>query len=157
MGCYSKSPHVGSYFFHHSISVPEQLCMLVRCRREVWFISFGQWATQVKQLGIKLLILTKNSWFLYVFLVVQLNKCETGPYFLQYFQCTTMFISVFCKSCKTICKPEITPVLYHLKNLQKSRQKQFHVQCSVYKWTSLCIGNFEEDIDLSRIFLAVQM
>ena len=26
-----------------------------------------QWATQTKQLGIKLLILTKNSWFLYVF------------------------------------------------------------------------------------------
>ena len=26
--CYCKSPHVGSYFFHHSNSVPEQLCML---------------------------------------------------------------------------------------------------------------------------------
>ena len=40
--------------------------------------------------------------------VVQLNKCETGPYFLQNFQCTTMFISVFCKSCEPmLCEPEI--------------------------------------------------
>ena len=31
---------------------------------------------------------------------VQLNKCETDPYFLQNFQCTTMFISVFCKICE---------------------------------------------------------
>ena len=38
-----------------------------------------------------------------------------------------------CKSCKPICEPEITPVLYHLENLQKSKQKQFHVQCSVHK------------------------
>ena len=28
---------------------------------------------------------------------VQLNKRETDPYFLQNFQCTTMFISTFCK------------------------------------------------------------
>ena len=28
---------------------------------------------------------------------VQLNKCETDPYFLQNFQCTTMFIYELCK------------------------------------------------------------
>ena len=49
----------------------------------------------------------------------------------------------------------------HLKNLQKSKQKQFHVQCSIHKsykmrkWTTSCIGNFEENMDLSRIYLAV--
>ena len=39
---------------------------------------------------------------------IQLNKCETGPYFLQNFQCTTMFISVYCKICelKTVLKTE---------------------------------------------------
>ena len=31
--------------------------------------------------------------------LLQLNKCETDPYFLQNFQCTTMFISAFCKIC----------------------------------------------------------
>ena len=68
---------------------------------------------------------------------------------------------MFCKSCEPICEPEITPVLYHLENLQKSKQKQFPVQCSVHKsyktwkWTSSCIGNFEENMDLSRIYLAV--
>ena len=40
--------------------------------------------------------------------VVQLNECETGQYFLQNFQCTTMFISMFCKSCEPmLCEPEI--------------------------------------------------
>ena len=39
---------------------------------------------------------------------VQLNKCETGPYFFQNFQFTTMFISVFCKNCEPmLCEPEI--------------------------------------------------
>ena len=94
----------------------------------------------------------------------ELNKYETDPYFLQIFQSNTsvcLIISVFCKSCEPICEPEITPVLYHLENLQKSKQKQFHVQCSVHKsyktrkWTSFCIGNFEVNMDLSRIYLAV--
>ena len=41
-------------------------------------------------------------------ILLQLNKCETGPYFLQNFQCTTMFISVFCKSCEPMLwEPEI--------------------------------------------------
>ena len=32
--------------------------------------------------------------------VVQLNKFETGPFFLHNFQCTTMFISLYCKVCE---------------------------------------------------------
>ena len=31
---------------------------------------------------------------------VQLNECETDPYFLQNFECTTMFISLFSKICE---------------------------------------------------------
>ena len=38
---------------------------------------------------------------------VQLNKCETGPYFLQNFQCTTMFISAYCKICELNTEREI--------------------------------------------------
>ena len=39
---------------------------------------------------------------------VQLNNCETGPYFIQNFQCITMFISVFCKRCEPmLCETEI--------------------------------------------------
>ena len=43
-----------------------------------------------------------------IYIVGQLNKCETGPYLLQNFQCTTMFISVYCKICelKTVLKTE---------------------------------------------------
>ena len=51
---------------------------------------------------------TTNDSTLHYKLYVQLNKCETDPYFLQNFQCTTMFISVFCKSCEPmLCEPEI--------------------------------------------------
>ena len=48
------------------------------------------------------------------------------------------------------------------KKHQESKQKQFQVHnhvCNSYKTgksTSLCIGNLEENIDLSRIHLAVQ-
>ena len=31
---------------------------------------------------------------------LQLNKFKRGPYFLQNFQCTTMFISAYCKICE---------------------------------------------------------
>ena len=36
------------------------------------------------------------------------KNCETGPYFLQNFQCTTIFVSVYCKICelKTKLKTE---------------------------------------------------
>ena len=44
-------------------------------------------------------------------LFIQLNKFETDPYFLQNFQCTTMFISAFCKICERNTEPEIVFVL----------------------------------------------
>ena len=44
---------------------------------------------------------------------IQLNKYEADPFFLQ-------IISMFCKSCKPICEPKITPVLYHFKNQNKN-------------------------------------
>ena len=56
---------------------------------------------------------------------------------------------MFCKS----CEPEIVFVLIC------TLAEQFHVRKS-YKMresTLLCIGNFEENIDLSRIHLAVQV
>ena len=42
---------------------------------------------------------------------VQLNKFETDPYFLQNFQCTTMYISAFCKICELNTEHEIVFVL----------------------------------------------
>ena len=55
-----------------------------------------------------------------ILIIIQLNKYETGLYFLQNFQCTTMLIPAFCK----ICEHEI--VLQECK----SKQKQFHVHNS---------------------------
>ena len=55
--------------------------------------------------------------------IVQLNKYETNPYFLQIFQSNMsvcLIISMFCKSCESVCEPEITPVLYHLENQSKT-------------------------------------
>ena len=56
----------------------------------------------------------KQGWFVRtascspkVTIRVQLNKCETDPYFLQNFQCTTMFISTFCKICELNTEREI--------------------------------------------------
>ena len=60
--------------------------------------------------------------------MVQLNKYETDPYFLQIFQSNTsvcLIISVFCKSCEPICEPEITPVLYHLENYRNQNKNNF--------------------------------
>ena len=42
---------------------------------------------------------------------LQLNKCETDPYFLQNFRCTTIFISAFCKICDLNTEREIVFVL----------------------------------------------
>ena len=50
-------------------------------------------------------------------------------------------ISVFCKSCEPICEPEITPVLYHLENLQKKKEKK---SCSVF--SSQILQNAEMNI-----------
>ena len=63
-------------------------------------------------IGIVEVIRLENLFLVFLFAhlskVVQLNKCETVPYFLQNFQCNTMFISVFCKSCEPmLCEPEI--------------------------------------------------
>ena len=73
----------------------------------------------------------KRNFYMWLFFI-KLNKFETDSYFLQIFQSNTsvcLIISMFCKCCEPICEPEITPVLYQLENLQKSKQKQFHVQC----------------------------
>ena len=43
--------------------------------------------------------------------IVHLNKCKTDPYFLQNFQCTTMFISLFCEICDLNTEREIVFVL----------------------------------------------
>ena len=82
---------------------------------------------------------------------LQLNKCETDPYFLQNFQCTTMFISAFCKICELNTEREIVFVLIC------PLAEQFHVHRSyqMHESTMSCIGNFEENIDLSHIHLAV--
>ena len=48
-----------------------------------------------------------------------------------------------------------------LRTYRNQNQKQFHVQCSVHKcyktrkWTTSCIGYFEEKMDLSCIYLPV--
>ena len=81
---------------------------------------------------------------------LQLNKYETDIYFLQRLQSNTtdcLIIHVFCKS----SEHEIVFVLIC------TLEEQFHVRKS-YKTresTLLCIGNFEENIDLSHIHLAV--
>ena len=81
---------------------------------------------------------------------IQLNKYKTDPYFLQLFQSNVtvcLNIHMFCKS----CEPEIVFVLIC------TIPKQFHV-CKSYKTresTLSCTGNFEENIDLSHIHLAV--
>ena len=43
--------------------------------------------------------------------LLQVNKYETDPYFLQNFQCRTMFISAFCKFCELNTEREIVLVL----------------------------------------------
>ena len=82
--------------------------------------------------------------------LIQLNEYETDPYFLHFFQSSTtvcLIIHVFCKS----CEPEIVFVLIF------PLAEQFHVHRS-YKTresTMSCIGNFEGNINVSHIHLAV--
>ena len=81
---------------------------------------------------------------------LQLNKHDTDPDFHQIFQSNTsvcLIIFVFCKSCESICEPEITPLLHHLEN-QNKNNFMFSVQ-----FTNL----FEENMDLSHIYLPVQI
>ena len=42
-----------------------------------------------------------------IWMLLQLSKFETDPYFLQNYQCTTMFISAFCKICELNSEREI--------------------------------------------------
>ena len=81
---------------------------------------------------------------------IQLNKYGTDQYFLQLFQSNTtvcLIIHVFCKS----CDHEIVFVLIC------TLAEQFHVRKSYKTRESIlsCIGNFEENIDLSHIYSAV--
>ena len=39
---------------------------------------------------------TFSTYYIYI----QLDRCETDPYFLQNFQCTRMFTFTFCKICE---------------------------------------------------------
>ena len=67
-----------------------------------------------------------------------------------------MIISVFCTSCKPICEPEITPVLYHIGN-QNKNNFTFSVQFTNHtkRRNKHCRENFEENMDLFHIYLAV--
>jgi hypothetical protein len=81
------------------------------------------------------------------FFGVELNEFETDPYFLQFFHSNTtvcLIIHMFCKS----YEPEIVFVLIC------NQAEQFHVHKS-HKMRESCIGNFEENIYLSRIYSAV--
>jgi hypothetical protein len=82
--------------------------------------------------------------------MVQLNEYKTYPHFLQFFQNNTIVCSIIPLFCKS-CEPEIVFVLIC------TFAGQFHVQ-KFYKTcesTLSCIGNFDENIDLSYIYLAV--
>ena len=56
--------------------------------------------------------------------LLQLNKCETSPYFLQNFQCTTMFISRFCKVCELNTEREIVFVVCNVYLLALDNTKR---------------------------------
>ena len=75
---------------------------------------------------------------------VQLNNCETGPYFLQNFQCVTMLIHPFCK----IWGHEI----FRKSANQNKNNFMFANLTKTRESTLFCIGNFEENIDLSHIY-----
>ena len=68
---------------------------------------------------------------------------------------------MFCKSCEHGWEPEIAQKKSKQKTTQESKQKQFHVHnyfgnsYKTHKSTLSCIGNSEENIDLSIIYLAV--
>ena len=96
---------------------------------------------------------------------VLLNEYETSPYFLQIFQINAAFcliIYLFCKSYEPKCEPEI-----FLKNQNKKLPNKVNKTIlrlhsgskllQMRKSTLLCIGNSEENINLSCIYLAVSM
>ena len=77
-----------------------------KARRKEHRVRVKEQTEQCQQLHLRLQVqCTLESLLM---LGLQLNKCETGPYFFQNFQFTTIFISVFCKSCEPmLCEPEI--------------------------------------------------
>jgi hypothetical protein len=82
--------------------------------------------------------------------LVQLNKYETDPNFLQFFQSSTkvcLIIHVFCKS----CEPEVVFVLICTLAEQFQVHKSYKTRESTLSW----IGNLEENTYLSHIHLAV--
>ena len=81
---------------------------------------------------------------------VLLNENKTDPVFFQFFLSNTtvyLIIHVFCKC----CAPEIVFLLTF------TFAEQFHVYKSykTHESTLSCIGNLEENLNLSHIHLAV--
>ena len=68
---------------------------------------------------------------------------------------------MFCKSFEHSREPDIAQKKSKQKTTHESKQKQFHIHnhfCNSYKmhkYTLSYNGNSEENIDLSRIYLAV--
>ena len=84
-------------------------------------------------------------------LQLQVNDYERDPDFLQFFQSNTtvcLIIHVFFKSCESAIVFVLICTL----------AEQFHVRKSYKKCESTlsCIGNFEENINLSHIYLVVE-
>ena len=70
-----------------------------------WFIIMQSYSNEA------LSIIVTSAVELKLARLLQLNKCETDPYFLQNFQCTTMFMSAFCQTCELNTEHEIVFVL----------------------------------------------
>jgi hypothetical protein len=66
--------------------------------------------------------------------ILQLNKCETGPYFFQNFQCTTMFISAYCKICELNIERESVFAVDVSGVSLESQLQIFLEQFQVHKW-----------------------
>ena len=70
-------------------------CMVcLTCSALLWLAPI--FLSHVMHNGARPRYSTRDHW-------IKLNKCETGPYFLQDFQCTTMFISCFVKVVNPCC------------------------------------------------------
>ena len=90
---------------------------------------------------------------------VQLNEYKTDPCFLQFFQSNTtgsLIIYVFSKIYEPECELEI---VFVLALVVKTKHFHFlvHKSYKTHKSTLSYIGNFEGNIDCSRIRLAVIM
>jgi hypothetical protein len=92
-------------------------------------------------------------------LFVQLNKCETHLYFLQNFQCTTILIYSFCKSCEYGCELKIVFVyflesifvLIFFNNFRFAKYLDNQTNCHI------ALENLKNIyLDLSHIHLAIK-